>query len=91
MHAGWLHRLHLKWPFELQKKLSAPTRTNLLCSIRRNICFGLEDEDGLGPDEQPSTEEIEQAARLANAHDFIMAMPQGYDAVRPLPASTHAA
>jgi ABC-type transport system involved in Fe-S cluster assembly fused permease/ATPase subunit len=25
---------------------------------------------------------VERAARLANAHDFISAMPQGYDTVK---------
>jgi hypothetical protein len=51
------------------------------CSVKRNICYGLEEEDGLALDDQPTQEEVEQAARLANAHDFIMAMPQGYDSV----------
>lgn len=43
-------------------------------SIRRNIIYGLEKEDGC--DAEPSQEEIEAAARLANAHDFISALPQ---------------
>jgi ATP-binding cassette subfamily B multidrug efflux pump len=39
-------------------------------SIADNICFG-----------KPNAEEekIEQAARLANAHEFIVALPDGYD------------
>ncbi|KAK9809885.1 hypothetical protein WJX72_001039 [[Myrmecia] bisecta] len=45
-------------------------------SIYRNICFGVEDEDGCAP---PSREDVEAAARLANAHDFIKALPQGYE------------
>ena len=52
------------------------------CSIQRNICYGLEAEDGLGPQEIPTAAQVEEAARLANAHDFIMALPQGYDTVR---------
>jgi ABC-type bacteriocin/lantibiotic exporter with double-glycine peptidase domain len=28
---------------------------------------------------EPSQQDIEQAARLANAHDFIMTMPQQYE------------
>jgi len=39
-------------------------------TIRNNIAFGKEGA---------TQEEIEQAARIANAHDFIMETPQGYD------------
>jgi ATP-binding cassette subfamily B protein len=41
-------------------------------SVRENIGWG-----ALGATEQ----EIEDAARLANAHDFIMALPHGYDTI----------
>lgn len=50
-------------------------------SVRQNILYGLEVEDGVPEDEVPSNEDVEEAARLANAHDFITAMPQGYDTV----------
>lgn len=39
-------------------------------TIRNNIAFG---KDGA------TQEEIEQTARIANAHEFIMDMPEGYD------------
>ncbi len=39
-------------------------------TIHNNIAFG---KDGA------TQEEIEQAARIANAHEFIMDMPEGYD------------
>ena len=39
-------------------------------TIRENIAFGAD---------SPSTERIEAAARLANAHAFIEALPRGYD------------
>lgn len=39
-------------------------------TIRANISFGLDDADD---------DRIEAAARLAQAHDFISALPQGYD------------
>lgn len=54
-------------------------------SVRRNICYGLEAEDGVHPRDIPSAADVERAARLANAHDFISAMPQGYDTVSGLP------
>lgn len=47
--------------------------TNLFTgTIRENIRYGRMDA---------SDEEVEMAARLANAHDFIMKMPNGYDTV----------
>ncbi|NLM97402.1 MAG: ABC transporter ATP-binding protein [Halanaerobiaceae bacterium] len=41
-------------------------------SISDNIAYG---------DLQASDEEIEAAARAANAHDFIMSFPEGYDTI----------
>ena len=41
-------------------------------TVRENIAYG-----SLGA----SQDEVEEAARLAEAHDFIMALPQGYDTV----------
>ena len=41
-------------------------------SIRENIAYGAPDV---------SDEEIEAAARLANAHEFITCLPEGYDTV----------
>lgn len=41
-------------------------------SIRNNIAYG---------DRDATMEEIVRAAKLAQAHDFIMEMPQGYDTV----------
>lgn len=42
-------------------------------SIKRNIMYGLE-----GTDMEPTQEDIEEAARLANADSFIQSMPQKY-------------
>jgi len=43
-------------------------------SVRQNIIYGLE-----GGPEEPTQEEIEEAARLANAASFIERLPLGYD------------
>jgi len=43
-------------------------------SIKKNIMYGLE-----GTDMEPTMEEIQEAARLANADSFIQKMPQKYD------------
>jgi ATP-binding cassette, subfamily B (MDR/TAP), member 9 len=48
-------------------------------SIKRNIIYGMELEDGLSADSIPTQEQIEEAAKLANAHDFISNLPEGYD------------
>jgi ATP-binding cassette, subfamily B (MDR/TAP), member 9 len=45
-----------------------------LRSIKQNILYGLE-----GDYDEPSLQDVEQAARLANAHSFISALPDGYD------------
>ncbi|KAG2437746.1 hypothetical protein HYH02_011122 [Chlamydomonas schloesseri] len=41
-------------------------------SIAANIAYGMEHAP-------PSPADIEEAARAANAHDFIMSLPQGYE------------
>ncbi|WP_235296684.1 ABC transporter ATP-binding protein [Portibacter marinus] len=41
-------------------------------TISNNICFGMEDK---------SEDEIIQAAKVANAHDFIMELDYGYDTI----------
>ena len=43
----------------------------LSCSIRDNICYGL--------DREVSDEEVAKAAKQANAYDFIMELPEGFD------------
>ncbi|CAM9115791.1 unnamed protein product [Phaeothamnion confervicola] len=43
-------------------------------SIRRNIIYGLE-----GTPHEPTDADIERAARLARAHDFIVALPDKYE------------
>jgi ATP-binding cassette subfamily B protein len=56
----------------LRGQISAVLQDNLLFAgtVRENIAYG-------APEASP--QEIESAARLANAHEFIMALAQGYD------------
>ncbi|NWF61635.1 MAG: ABC transporter ATP-binding protein [Fischerella sp.] len=58
----------------LRRQISVVLQDSILfaTSVRDNIAYG-----SLGASDQ----EIEQAARLANAHDFILAMPEGYDTI----------
>jgi ATP-binding cassette subfamily B protein len=58
----------------LRQQISIVLQENTLfaASVRDNIAYGC-----LGVDDR----EIEAAARLANAHDFIMDLPQGYDTI----------
>ncbi|KAL3944004.1 MAG: hypothetical protein SGBAC_001914 [Bacillariaceae sp.] len=68
-----VHELSPRW---LSRNISIVSQEPTLFgrSIKRNIIYGLE-----GTDKEPSDEEIERVAKLANAHDFIEKMPQGYD------------
>lgn len=58
----------------LRAQISVVLQDNLLfgASVRDNIAFGADD---------PTAEEVEAAARLAHAHDFICCLPAGYDTV----------
>jgi ATP-binding cassette subfamily B protein len=56
----------------LRRQLALVPQENILFSgtVASNIAFGQKDYD---------TQAVENAARIANAHDFIMELPQGYD------------
>ncbi len=58
----------------LRSQISVVLQDSLLfaASIRDNIAYGAPN---------PNDEEIEAAARLANAHEFISVLPEGYDTV----------
>ncbi|MDQ3458809.1 MAG: ABC transporter ATP-binding protein/permease [Deinococcota bacterium] len=58
----------------LRGQISVVLQDNLLfgASVRDNIAFGVPGA---------SDEEVDAAARLAHAHDFIMALPKGYATV----------
>ncbi|MBD2344563.1 ABC transporter ATP-binding protein [Anabaena subtropica] len=58
----------------LRQQISVVLQESVLfaVSVRENIAYGK-----LGA----SDKEVEKAARLANAHEFIMNLPQGYDTI----------
>ncbi len=58
----------------IRQQISVVLQDSILfaASVRDNIAYGC-----LGASDQT----IEQAARLANAHDFIMALPEGYETI----------
>ena len=59
---------------EDRKQISVVLQDSILfaASVRDNIAYG---------DLAATDEDIERAARLANAHDFIMDLSEGYDTV----------
>ena len=65
----------------LRRQISIVLQDSVLfgVSVRDNIAYG-----ALGATDR----EIKAAARLANAHDFIMALPQGYDTLMSERGST---
>ncbi len=60
----------------LKKQIVMVTQEAVLfrSTVRENIALGR-------PDAIPSEQEIKDAARKANAHDFILELPEGYDTV----------
>ena len=60
--------IHLAFMCLIQWMDQEPTL--FACSIRDNIAYG---------NENATQEQIEHAARLANAHDFIESFPKKYD------------
>ncbi|GMH97907.1 hypothetical protein TrVE_jg8340 [Triparma verrucosa] len=68
--------VHMLAPDYLSKNVTVVSQEPTLYarSVARNIMFGLE-----GEDDEPTLEDIKNAARLANAHDFISNLPEGYD------------
>ncbi len=47
-------------------------------TVSENIKYGFVRQDG----SSPSQADVEEAARLANIHDFIMTLPDKYETVR---------
>ncbi|KAI5635208.1 ABC transporter transmembrane region domain-containing protein [Phthorimaea operculella] len=66
------HQFIMKLPKKLSRKSALVGQEPVLfnTTVRENIRYGREDA---------SNEDIEAAARQANAHQFIMKLPKGYD------------
>ena len=64
-----IRRLRLKW-LRAQMGLVSQEPALFATSIQENILFGKEDA---------TEEEVVAAAKVANAHNFISQLPQGYD------------
>lgn len=66
-----INELRLKW---LRSQMAVVSQEPSLfsTSIKENVLFGKEEEDG-------GIEEVIEAAKASNAHDFICQLPQGYD------------
>ncbi|KAK0537997.1 ATP-binding cassette permease mdl1 [Tilletia horrida] len=64
-------------PEDVRRLIGVVAQTPVLfeASLADNIAYGCEDG------RKPTREAIERAARLANAYDFIMDLPQGFDTV----------
>ena len=64
-----IHELNLRW---LRKRIKVVDQEPVLfaSTIGENISYGKDDA---------TQEEIEEAAKAANAHQFIMKLPDGYD------------
>ncbi len=59
---------------DLRKNIGIVSQETFLFnkSIRENIAFGVENA---------TQEEIEDSAKIANLHDFIISLPEGYDSI----------
>ena len=66
-----LKSLKLRW-LRQQMGLVAQEPTLFATSIKENLLLGRESESA-------TQAEMEEAARVANAHSFIIKLPDGYD------------
>jgi ATP-binding cassette subfamily B (MDR/TAP) protein 1 len=72
--------LDTKW---LRRQISLVSQEPVLfkCSIRRNIEHGLIGTNLDAVEPEKKSELVVQAAKMANAHDFISCLPNGYETV----------
>jgi ATP-binding cassette subfamily B (MDR/TAP) protein 1 len=70
--------LDLKW---LRRQIALVSQEPVLfnCSIRQNIERGLIGTEFEQDGKEKKAELVVQASKIANAHDFIMKLPEGYE------------
>ncbi|KAH6659132.1 ABC transporter [Truncatella angustata] len=75
-----LDELNLSW---LRKNVRLVQQEPVLFSgtVFQNICNGLVGSRWENDEEQEKRQRVEEAARIAFAHDFITSLPNGYDTV----------
>jgi ATP-binding cassette, subfamily B, bacterial len=67
---------------DIREYTLASVRSQMGAVLQESILFAASVRENIGYGAPTATpDEIEAAARLANAHDFILALPQGYDTV----------
>jgi ABC-type multidrug transport system fused ATPase/permease subunit len=72
-------------PNWLRKQIGLVSQEPVLFSgtIRENICYGLIEDEEVTEESfkaiEIPQERLEEVARMANAHDFVSALPDGYD------------
>ncbi|KAE8351679.1 P-loop containing nucleoside triphosphate hydrolase protein [Aspergillus coremiiformis] len=73
-----LEKLNLRW---LRQQISLVSQEPILfgTSIYKNIHYGLIGTKFENESDEKIRELIENAAKMANAHDFISALPEGYE------------
>ncbi|KAG7236030.1 hypothetical protein INR49_001430 [Caranx melampygus] len=71
------HDIRTLNPYWLRSHIGTVSQEPVLfsCSVRDNIAYGAVDSDAV------TTEDIYNAARVANAYDFIQAFPKGFDTI----------
>ncbi|KAL2002600.1 hypothetical protein VTN02DRAFT_6410 [Thermoascus thermophilus] len=73
-----IQTLNLRW-LRQQISLVSQEPTLFATTIYQNIKYGLIGSKFENEPEEKIRERIEDAARMANAHDFIMSLPEGYE------------
>lgn len=67
---------------DLRDLTLASVRSQIAIVLQESVLFATSVRDNIGHGVEGATDvDIEAAARLANAHDFIIGLPEGYDTV----------